>query len=68
MTNDQPINDVEIEIYDRTVLVTETDTDGIISYANHIFCELSGYALDELIGLPHAVIRHPKVMVLLKRS
>ena len=59
MTNDQPINDVEIEIYDRTVLVTETDTDGIISYANHIFCELSGYALDELIGLPHAVIRHP---------
>ena len=61
MKNESPITNVEVKIYDRTLLVTETDTNGIISYTNHVFCELSGYTLKELIGAPHSIIRHPDI-------
>lgn len=46
-------------ILDRFAIVSETDTRGIITYANSKFCEVSGYSLDELIGKPHNIIRHP---------
>jgi PAS domain S-box-containing protein len=56
---------LERELRDRTALVdafaivSETDTRGIITYANKKFCEVSQYSLDELIGKPHNIIRHP---------
>lgn len=40
-------------------LVSRTDTKGRITYVNAPFIELSGYAVEELIGAPHRVIRHP---------
>jgi len=40
-------------------ILSETDDKGIIIYANQMFCELAGYELDELIGEPHNIIRHP---------
>ena len=40
-------------------ILSETDDKGIIIYANGIFCEMAGYTLDELIGQPHNIIRHP---------
>lgn len=46
-------------ILDRFAIVSETDTRGIITYANSKFCEVSGYSLEELIGKPHNIIRHP---------
>lgn len=48
-----------ISILDRFALISETDTRGIITYANERFCEVSGYALHELVGKPHNVVRHP---------
>ena len=39
-------------------ILSETDEKGFIIYANDIFCEMAGYALDELIGQPHNLIRH----------
>jgi len=56
---------LERELRDRTALVdafaivSEADTRGIITYANKKFCEVSQYGLDELIGKPHNIIRHP---------
>jgi len=41
------------------VIVSETDTKGVITYANRKFCEISGYTKEELIGKPHNIIRHP---------
>lgn len=41
------------------LIVSETDERGIITYANEEFCKISGYSLDELIGKPHNIIRHP---------
>ncbi|MDW8236579.1 MAG: PAS domain S-box protein [Bacteroidia bacterium] len=59
------LNSLSQEIKDRTViidrfaLVSETDTRGVITYANSRFCEVSGYSLDELLGKPHNIVRHP---------
>lgn len=47
------------KIIDRFALISETDTRGIITYANSKFCEVSGYTLNELLGKPHNIIRHP---------
>jgi len=46
-------------ITDKFVLLSETDTRGVITYANPRFCEVSGYTLEELIGKPHNIVRHP---------
>ena len=44
---------------DATSIVTKTDIDGKIIYANDKFCEISGYSREELIGNKHTVIKHP---------
>ena len=49
------------EILDLENLVSETDLKGIITYANDIFCEVSGYTKEELIGKNHNIVRHPDV-------
>ncbi len=36
-----------------------TDPKGIIRTGNSVFARVSGYALPELIGQPHNIIRHP---------
>lgn len=43
---------------DQSVIVSKTDTQGIITFVNEKFCQISGYSNDELIGKPHNVIRH----------
>ena len=40
-------------------ILSETDEKGIIIYANDTFCEIAGYNIDELIGEPHNIVRHP---------
>jgi aerotaxis receptor len=42
-------------------LVSTTDLKGRILHANAVFVELSGYALNELLGQPHNILRHPDV-------
>lgn len=49
----------ELELDDKSFLVSETDEKGIIRFANNEFCEYSGFTLDELIGKPHNIVRHP---------
>jgi len=46
---------------DSSSIVSKTDLKGVITYANPMFCDISGYTLDELIGSPHNIIRHPDV-------
>jgi len=53
----KPIN--EEVVFDGGVMITETDTAGIITYANRKFRELTGYTKEELIGAPHNINRHP---------
>lgn len=49
------------EAVDESALVSKTDKNGIITYANKAFCKLSGYSKEELLGQPQSIIRHPDV-------
>jgi len=46
---------------DKSSIVSKTNLKGIITYANDMFCEVSGYSREELIGSPHSIVRHPDV-------
>jgi aerotaxis receptor len=42
-------------------LIYEIDTDGIITYANQNFCQVTGFRKEELIGKNHSIFKHPDV-------
>ncbi|MCH9741090.1 MAG: diguanylate cyclase, partial [Epsilonproteobacteria bacterium] len=46
---------------DKSSIVSKTDLKGIITYANKMFCDVSGYTQEELIGSSHNIVRHPDV-------
>lgn len=46
---------------DASNIVSKTDINGIITFANDEFCKISGYSRNELIGKNHNIIRHPDV-------
>lgn len=41
------------------LIVSRTDTSGIITHVNESFVLMSGYPKSELIGQPHSILRHP---------
>ena len=50
---------------DQHAIVSMTDVFGTITYANNKFCEISGYAQDELIGKNHRIVKsalHPPAL------
>lgn len=49
----------EVTFAETEIIVSKTDPRGIITYVNDVFMEISGYREEELIGKPHALIRHP---------
>ncbi|BBB29792.1 PAS domain-containing protein [Neptunomonas japonica] len=53
------IIDQEVPYPDGKLIVSRTDTAGVITHANQAFIEMSGYSLDELIGINHNILRHP---------
>lgn len=57
ITKPDPVN--EEVLFDGGVMITETDTAGIITYANRKFREMTVYSKEELIGSPHSINRHP---------
>lgn len=40
-------------------IVSKTNAKGIITYANDVFLRIADYAVEEVIGKPHNLIRHP---------
>jgi len=46
-------------IFEGSMIISQTDLKGNITFANRKFCEVSGYKLDELVGSNHNIIRHP---------
>ena len=46
---------------DASSIVSKTDAKGMITFVNDRFCEICGYAREELIGKPHNIVRHPSV-------
>ena len=59
MRNNEPITTNEVPLPDDTLLVSQTDTGGRITFANDAFVKVSGFSRDELMGAPHNIVRHP---------
>ncbi len=59
MKTNLPVTQVEKNFPKGRLVVSKTDLKGIITYANDVFIELSGYSEEELIGKNHNIVRHP---------
>jgi len=46
---------------DASAIVSKTDEQGRITYANEAFCKISGYEIEELLGKSHNIVRSPDV-------
>lgn len=53
------VSNNEITFSATEQLVSTTDTQGNITYANDEFCRVAGYSREELVGQPHNTVRHP---------
>lgn len=48
-----------IEVTQQTPLVTTTDLQGTISFANTAFVRTCGLAMEQILGASHSIVRHP---------
>lgn len=48
-------------VVDSSLLVSKTDTNGLITYVNDNFCKVSQYSKEELIGKKHSIVKDPTV-------
>lgn len=56
-----PSNEAILKAVHDTLVISTTDLQGVITYANNLFCQLTGFSREELIGQPHNLVRHPAV-------
>src|SRR5512145_1132214 len=59
MRTNLPVTAVEHELRDGAFIVSATDPGGVITAANEEFVAISGFTLQELMGQPHNLVRHP---------
>ncbi|MFQ1927110.1 PAS domain-containing methyl-accepting chemotaxis protein [Aeromonas veronii] len=59
MRINQPVTQRERLYPDHQSLISTTDLESRITYANDEFCEIAGFSLDELKGEHHNLVRHP---------
>ena len=50
---------IETIVPKNELIVSRTNLEGVITFANETFATISGYDIDELIGKPHNIVRHP---------
>jgi aerotaxis receptor len=50
---------IETVVPEGELIISRTDLNGVITYANETFARISGYETDELIGRAHSIVRHP---------
>ena len=53
------VTDIETPFPDGKLIVSRTDTAGIITFMNQAFVDMSGWSAEELMGAPHSILRHP---------
>ena len=53
------VTDIETAFPEGKLIVSCTNTEGIITQCNQAFVDMSGFTREELIGQPHCILRHP---------
>lgn len=41
------------------IIVSKTDLKGRLIYANQVFLKIADYTEEEVLGMPHSILRHP---------
>ncbi|WP_296224279.1 methyl-accepting chemotaxis protein [Ralstonia sp. UBA689] len=59
MRVNEPVTQREYEFPDNATLMSTTDTQSYIAYANAAFIEVSGFSREEIEKQPHNIVRHP---------
>ena len=59
MRENHPVTQQERIFDNDATLMSTTDPESYINYANDAFIEVSGFSLSELEGQPHNLVRHP---------
>ena len=59
MKIERRIIDREYEYSKDAVIISKTDTKGKITFVSPDFASISGYKIEELLGKPHNIVRHP---------
>ena len=59
MKSNMPVTQIEHALNDKTTLLSTTDKESHITYANSAFIDASGFNEQQLMGEPHNIIRHP---------
>ena len=59
MRINDPVTDNEYDFPAEELLMSTTDKRGLMTHCNAAFARVSGYGIDELLGQPHNLIRHP---------
>jgi len=59
MRKNLPVTQQENDYSADSTLLSTTDVDSRVTYANAAFIAARGYAHDELMGQPHNPVRHP---------
>lgn len=61
MKQNLPVTDIEVFLNESRPIVTRTDLQGKILYANPEFIRISGFSENELLGKDHNIVRHPSM-------
>lgn len=59
MKSNMPVTQIEHALNDKATLLSTTDKESHITYANTAFIDASGFNEDQLMGEAHNIIRHP---------
>ena len=54
-----PLRDEEFVVPESELLMSTTDRTGRITHCNSAFMHVSGFSMEELMGQPHNIVRHP---------
>jgi aerotaxis receptor len=59
MAASQYVTSVETLLPENAFIYSQTNLKGVITEANEVFAEVSGYSVEEMLGKPHNIVRHP---------
>jgi aerotaxis receptor len=59
MRVNEPVSQREFEFPENATLMSTTDTQSHVTYANQAFIDVSGFSREEVSGQPHNLVRHP---------
>ena len=59
MRNNQPVTGREVDYLADIAIISHTNEKGQITFCNDDFVDISGFTLEEIMGQPHNILRHP---------